>query len=50
VGKSIALAYVPAPLVRPAGDFEVEILGERRRAALAEHPLYDPRGDRLRLD
>jgi dimethylglycine dehydrogenase len=50
VGKSIALGYVPAALATNAAAFEVEILGERRRAVLAEHPLYDPRGDRLRLD
>ncbi len=29
--------------------FEVEILGERRRARLAQQPLYDPAGERMRL-
>ena len=49
VSKSIALAYIPTALVRPVEEFQVEILGERRRAMLTEHALYDPRGDRLRL-
>ncbi|HEX8013052.1 MAG TPA: FAD-dependent oxidoreductase [Casimicrobiaceae bacterium] len=49
VAKSIALGYVPASLANAAGAFEVEILGERRRAVLAPQPLYDPQGDRMRL-
>lgn len=49
VGKSIALAYVPATLARESSGFEVEIIGERRRAAIAAQPLYDPRGERMRL-
>jgi dimethylglycine dehydrogenase len=49
VGKSIALGYVPAALATNGAAFEVEILGERRRAVLTEQALYDPRGDRLRL-
>ena len=48
-GKSIALGYVPAALATEGAAFEVEILGERRRAVLKEQALYDPRGDRLRL-
>ena len=50
VGKSIALGYVPSALAKPSDEFEVEILGERRRAILAEHALYDPRGDRMRAE
>jgi dimethylglycine dehydrogenase len=48
VGKSIALGYVPAALAHAAGGFEIEILGERRTAALLAEPLYDPPGDRMR--
>ena len=33
---------------RAAEQFEVEILGERRRAELAEHALHDPRGELMR--
>ncbi len=49
VGKSIALAYVPASLAQVATGFEVEILGERRSADLAPRPLHDPTGSRMRL-
>ena len=49
VGKSIALAYIPAPLANASTGFEVEILGERRNAGLAPRPLHDPTGSRMRL-
>ena len=49
VGKSIALAYVPASLADAANGFEVEILGERRAASLTARPLHDPTGSRMRL-
>jgi len=50
VGKSVALAYVPAAYagVDTAGAFEVEILGDRRSATLARQPLFDPEGARMR--
>jgi dimethylglycine dehydrogenase len=49
MAKSIALGYIPTQLAKDGTAFEVEILGERRGATLTEQPLYDPRGDRLRL-
>jgi dimethylglycine dehydrogenase len=48
VGKSIALAYVPAALSKASTGFEIEILGERRPAVLATQPLHDAAGDRMR--
>jgi dimethylglycine dehydrogenase len=48
VGKSIALGYVPAPLASADEGFEIEILGERRRATRVARPLYDPEGLRMR--
>jgi dimethylglycine dehydrogenase len=48
VGTSIALGYVPAALAQAGGGFAVEILGERRPAALAARPLFDPAGARMR--
>jgi dimethylglycine dehydrogenase len=47
-GKSIALGYVPSALAQAAGGFEVEILGERRRASLVTQALVDPAGERMR--
>jgi len=48
VGKSIALGYVPAALALATSGFEIEILGERRCAAISAQPLYDPTGERMR--
>jgi len=48
VGKSIALGYVPASLASTTSGFELEILGERRPAAIASQPLHDPMGERMR--
>jgi len=48
VGKSVALGYVPAQLAAADSGFEIEILGERRPAALAPEPLFDPTGARMR--
>jgi dimethylglycine dehydrogenase len=48
VGKSIALGYVPTSFAAAQSGFEIEILGERRRAAIARDPLHDPAGERMR--
>jgi dimethylglycine dehydrogenase len=48
VGKSVALGYVPAELAKANGGFEVEIIGERRKATLAPRPLFDPDGSQMR--
>ena len=48
VNRSIALAYIPAALAEHTDGFEVEILGERRRAQRVAHALYDPSGQRMR--
>ncbi|MCC6471326.1 MAG: glycine cleavage system protein T, partial [Alphaproteobacteria bacterium] len=48
VGKSVALGYIPAELAKSGGGFEVEIIGERRKATLAPRPLYDPDGLQMR--
>jgi glycine cleavage system aminomethyltransferase T len=48
VGRSIAYAYLPAADVEPGRPVEVEIFGERVAGEVAEEPLYDPRGERIR--
>ncbi len=45
---SVALGYVPADLAASDGRFEIEIVGERREAALVEGCLWDPDGERMR--
>jgi dimethylglycine dehydrogenase len=48
VGKSLAAGYVPAGLAHEGAHFEIDILGELRRATVRLQPLYDPQGLRLR--
>jgi dimethylglycine dehydrogenase len=48
VGKSIALGYVPAAFADATEGFEIEILGERKRAVRSARPLYDPDGLKMR--
>ena len=49
IGKSIALAYVRTDLAKPGTELDVLVLGERRKAVVAEEPLYDPENARLRM-
>jgi dimethylglycine dehydrogenase len=48
VGGSLALAYVPAALATESAGFEIEIIGERRKATRLDAPAYDPQGLRMR--
>ena len=45
---SVALGYVPAELAGSAGEFEIEIVGDRRAAKLVDGCLWDPDGERMR--
>jgi 4-methylaminobutanoate oxidase (formaldehyde-forming) len=49
VERSIAYAYLPAELAEPGTEVELEIFGEWVPGVVAEEPLYDPRGERLRV-
>jgi 4-methylaminobutanoate oxidase (formaldehyde-forming) len=48
IERSIAYAYVPAAAAPPGTDIEVEIFGRWVAGAVAEEPLLDPRGERIR--
>jgi dimethylglycine dehydrogenase len=50
VGKSMAQGYVPKDLVGDlaAGAFEIEIIGEMRKASINVDPPFDPEGKRMR--
>jgi len=48
VQRSLALGYVPAPLAAATEGFEIEIIGERRRARPESVALLDPSGSRMR--
>ncbi len=48
VARSIAYAYVPAGNAQPGQPVEVEIFGEWVAGQVAQEPLYDPAGERIR--
>ena len=48
VERSIAYAYVPAGAAEPGRGVEVEIFGEWVPGKIAEEPLWDPAGARIR--
>jgi dimethylglycine dehydrogenase len=46
--QSVAMGYVPADRAAASTGFEIEIIGERRRAKRIAQPLFDPDGLRMR--
>jgi dimethylglycine dehydrogenase len=50
VNKSMAQGYVPRDLAGDvsAGAFEIEIIGENRKATIVAEPPFDPEGKRMR--
>nr|WP_298688840.1 FAD-dependent oxidoreductase [uncultured Dongia sp.] len=48
IGKSIALSYVRLDLADVGTKLEVEILGTRFPAVVAEEPIFDPKNERLK--
>jgi glycine cleavage system aminomethyltransferase T len=49
VERSIAYAYLPAEHAEPGTEVAVEIFGEWVGGEVAAEPLFDPKGDRVRL-
>ncbi len=47
LGKSMAQGYVPKELVDETG-FEIELIGELRKATIVHEPLFDPKGEKMR--
>jgi dimethylglycine dehydrogenase len=48
VRRSLALGYVPATLAGATEGFEIEIIGERRKAERLTAAAFDPSGSRMR--
>lgn len=46
--RSVALGFVPVEAAQDGEAFEIEILGELRKATLIARPLFDPEGARMR--
>lgn len=51
VEASLAQGYVPKTLaqITGAGAFEIEIMGEMRKARIITEPLFDPQAERMRM-
>jgi dimethylglycine dehydrogenase len=49
VDKSLAQGYVPRELAAANGSFEIEIIGDRRKATMIAEPLFDPEAKRMRM-
>ncbi len=48
VGRSLAFVYVDPHYEAPGSSFEIDLLGERRRATVLAEPAYDPANRALR--
>jgi dimethylglycine dehydrogenase len=48
VGKSLAFAYVDPKMTAIGTEFDVMVMGERRKARLIAEPAWDPENDRLK--
>jgi 4-methylaminobutanoate oxidase (formaldehyde-forming) len=48
LGASIAFAYLPPELSDAGTSLTVEVFGDRVGASVADDPLYDPTGERVR--
>ncbi len=49
IGKSIAYGYLPVGIADPGSRVDVRIFDRRVGATVTEEPLFDPRGERLRV-
>jgi dimethylglycine dehydrogenase len=48
IGKDIGLVCLPPELAKAGSALEVEIVGERVKAQVADLPLVDPKGEKIR--
>jgi dimethylglycine dehydrogenase len=48
VKASIAMGYVPKELADKTEGFEIEVIGERRKAHPIREALFDPKGEKMR--
>jgi len=48
IGRDIGLVYLPLALTKAATELEVQVMGERVKAKVADLPLVDPKGEKIR--
>jgi dimethylglycine dehydrogenase len=46
---SVAIGFLPTGMIEEGAEFEIEILGEMKKATLYTDPLFDPQGERMRM-
>ncbi len=46
--RSVAIGFLPRERIADGAEFEIEILGARRRAVVHQTPLFDPDASRMR--
>ncbi len=46
--RSVAIGFLPRERIADGAEFEIEILGSRRRAVAHQTPLFDPDASRMR--
>ena len=46
--KSVAIGFLPVERIEEGAEFEIEILGQRRKARVQNVPLFDPDALRMR--
>ena len=49
IGKFIVYGYLPVEYATAGTKVEIEYFGKRLSATVANEPLFDPQGDRLRV-
>ncbi len=49
IGKAIAYGYLPSEHAAPGTRLYIEIFGESVEACVEREPLYDPKGERVRM-
>ncbi|MBT7615580.1 MAG: FAD-dependent oxidoreductase [Rhodospirillaceae bacterium] len=47
--KSVAIGFVPTEMIAEGAEFEIEILGDMRKATVITEPLFDPQGSRMHM-
>jgi 4-methylaminobutanoate oxidase (formaldehyde-forming) len=48
IGKSIIYAYLPIEFTKVGTQLKVEFFGEQVGAVVAQAPLWDPKGERIK--
>ena len=48
VGQDIGLIYLPLKLAKAGQELEVQVMGKRVKSRVAELPLVDPKGEKIR--